>query len=950
MSDLLKLKSVFSPTNTKFQDNQSDLTTFPRQFDNDFKQTNLQNLDSMYNDGLGIPEKSNLQNLDSIYNDGLDLFAQSNLQDLNSKFDDGVGPLNATPDKSRQSPNVYNPPSLNSLSSIHEDDLRERMDDYTSNLVDNVANTKLDYNENSFIPQTSGFDVSMDRRGGRDNPILDSFLRGRVYEPIRFSQDFTNDSLFIKPEMGEVEEQLYKTQTFDPRSSTPKEGTFYFNTDNSFSPASNPTDFSTAGKQNEPYTPLNSILTDTFLEGLSWENLYNRDHTTKGYDDLGHMGLKPISYPNVSRDNLNIRNNSPGMVSQFSRTSLLGGGLLNLIGLGGMADALQLNEGGEPYIVSGISKSGTDMTGGRMINFGGRDFPLAPMVTDAVRLSKYLTSPNGIAFIAKQNALAMQTPNRRKTNLGRFASRENQKYKSIYNPLSSIIAAGFRAGGVPLTGIDKTQPNIMELVNPMTYPNFDKYADPLSPPMSYGNVYFRGNGSPLGAMLKYSWGKGRVKGNNIFISNFAATERNKAVVNAYADGDRYAGTKQPYKIVSGETEPPPGGGKLSPLYKLRNQIDSTPVKYTEDVGPSTSLNDSFYNGKVYGEDVQADKQSLLGKYNGGKARGDIHTLMQFGTSDDSVSTRLGRNHYFDKLEDAHPTDSKNGNILGTKSGMPFYFKDMRDNSFVFFRAYIDSLAENITPNWGTHNYIGRSEPVYTYESSERLIDFTFKVFAQTQKELSAIYEKINKLTSFCYPEYIDDNYGNRMKPPLVKFRMGEMYGRTNAELMGFVRALNYTLEQSAPWETKSGMRVPKYLFVTMTYQVIHAKVPNLKTQFYGFTGDNSMAGEYFEDPQVLAQMEQERLDKEKQAALSKEEYERRQAAKDASNLEKATYQRNPEDAVPINESPLVVSIGEVIDEYVPESIQNFAADAADTIEEWTGIDLNPFDDDGFLWW
>ena len=35
------------------------------------------------------------------------------------------------------------------------------------------------------------------------------------------------------------------------------------------------------------------------------------------------------------------------------------------------------------------------------------------------------------------------------------------------------------------------------------------------------NVYFRGNGSPLGAMLKYSWGKGRVKGNNIFISNFS---------------------------------------------------------------------------------------------------------------------------------------------------------------------------------------------------------------------------------------------------------------------------------------------------------------------------------------------------------------------------------------------------------------------------------------------
>ena len=55
------------------------------------------------------------------------------------------------------------------------------------------------------------------------------------------------------------------------------------------------------------------------------------------------------------------------------------------------------------------------MSGGRLINFGGRDLPIAPMLTDAVRLSKYLKSPNGIAFIAKQNILGLQTPNRKTT-------------------------------------------------------------------------------------------------------------------------------------------------------------------------------------------------------------------------------------------------------------------------------------------------------------------------------------------------------------------------------------------------------------------------------------------------------------------------------------------------------------------------------------------------------
>ena len=48
--------------------------------------------------------------------------------------------------------------------------------------------------------------------------------------------------------------------------------------------------------------------------------------------------------------------------------------------------------------------------------------------------------------------------------------------------------------------------------------------------------------------------------------------------------------------------------------------------------------------------------------------------------------------------------------------MPFYFKDMRDGAFLFFRAYIEGLSENISPSYNSTQYIGRSEPVYTYGS------------------------------------------------------------------------------------------------------------------------------------------------------------------------------------------------------------------------------------------
>jgi len=159
---------------------------------------------------------------------------------------------------------------------------------------------------------------------------------------------------------------------------------------------------------------------------------------------------------------------------------------------------------------------------------------------------------------------------------------------------------------------------------------------------------------------------------------------------------------------------------------------------------------------------------------------------------------------------------------------------MRDGAFIFFRAYLAGISENISPSWSPSSYIGRSDNVYTYERAEREIQFTLKLVAQTKDELVKIYKKMDKLTSLCYPEYVDDGYGNRMKPPLTKLRMGELFGNSgNNELMGFLKSLAYSVEQTSTWEVEKGKRVPRHITVSIGYQVIHASVPNLETKFYG---------------------------------------------------------------------------------------------------------------------
>ena len=108
-----------------------------------------------------------------------------------------------------------------------------------------------------------------------------------------------------------------------------------------------------------------------------------------------------------------------------------------------------------------------------------------------------------------------------------------------------------------------------------------------------------------------------------------------------------------------------------------------------------------------------------------------------------------------------------------------------------------------------------------------------KLYANTPDELNMIYKKINRLTSLCYPQYKSKNNMLRMKPPLTKMRMGELFGSQNNEMTGFIKSLSYTVPEESPWETAVNRRVPKYVIATISYQIIHGTVPQLHQQVYG---------------------------------------------------------------------------------------------------------------------
>ena len=93
---------------------------------------------------------------------------------------------------------------------------------------------------------------------------------------------------------------------------------------------------------------------------------------------------------------------------------------------------------------------------------------------------------------------------------------------------------------------------------------------------------------------------------------------------------------------------------------------------------------------------------------------------------------------------------------------------------------------------------------------------------------------MNRLTSMCYPQYApdknamittDDTEENsstaektlgqiRMKPPLVRFRMGDLYGGGGVDkhmMLGFIKSINYTIPDEATWEVDTDFKRPNKL-------------------------------------------------------------------------------------------------------------------------------------------
>lgn len=163
-----------------------------------------------------------------------------------------------------------------------------------------------------------------------------------------------------------------------------------------------------------------------------------------------------------------------------------------------------------------------------------------------------------------------------------------------------------------------------------------------------------------------------------------------------------------------------------------------------------------------------------------------------------------------------------------KEGENFTRKELEENDLVpvwiapkggksvHFRSVISGLTETVTPSWSTQKFLGNPYASYNYEGVERSLSFNLKMFCYSASELANMWTKIQFITTNCYPSFEVVRESKVVKPPIVEFRIGNMY----KSKVSFIESLSYTIPDDSNWEVADGLQLPKIVEVAITMKFI----------------------------------------------------------------------------------------------------------------------------------
>ena len=187
-------------------------------------------------------------------------------------------------------------------------------------------------------------------------------------------------------------------------------------------------------------------------------------------------------------------------------------------------------------------------------------------------------------------------------------------------------------------------------------------------------------------------------------------------------------------------------------------------------------------------------------------------------------TTLGIGTLGDDKNRGYPYVEEKSGIDSENDYVPLKFTSVATGTSVLFRGTITGLSEQFSPSWDSSRFIGAPFNFYTYQSIERTVQFSFKVFSLTGAEHRASWGKLGYLSSLCYPQSYMASTG-AVSAPFLKFTLGDMYRAKEC----FIENMSYNIDDNYPWEVGlnapelQNYRLPTIIEVTITLKFVESK-------------------------------------------------------------------------------------------------------------------------------
>lgn len=498
----------------------------------------------------------------------------------------------------------------------------------------------------------------------------------------------------------------------------------------------------------------------------------------------------------------------------------------------------------QPFILRGIQREGSSdpqrwglgtTTVGKI--FSTFDLPRAGILTaaersaiDVARIGKFLISPKGIGFLARQYGYQLMNPNTENIlglSIGLPATQ-------LYNPLSApgqalvngILGSGkfTRHSGLrnlPLGGGGSygTTKAVQRLANIALGPKTGKQIQ-LYKEITEGGFISKTTPFTGGAFEALSGPKGPSS-----ILGIGATFHNR------------------HTDTSKEGQESPGGGLPSKFSNLLDIVLGRNGRKTYN----TSFGDNFFrwnnetpytepgqflpNGPLSTPPTDGLESKIESDFEGGgiakKEKGNIlldYTRMAYG--DRPERTLSNKPALFDfRSEGQSQKDSLSGvnwvNDIKLDDIDQSIDKSLVNFSIggIKFKAYIGNLNDAFTPSWNGQQDQGRADARYLYESFERTISTDFIVPIFKQEDRSGIWQKLQSLARKTYPVYPGES---GFHGQVVKVTIGDLY--RNKEMI--ITDLSYDWDAEGPWEIAEGNQAPFYTNVSISLTVLGERPEN----------------------------------------------------------------------------------------------------------------------------